>query len=197
MRFTRRLSALALAASAVAATVLLTGGIAVFAQDAPSAAPAKAPTQEAQESDAAPARGGARRPGQEGGGARGARGENPSVGSSMKSMNRALESLKGSIGDPMKLAENLKLIGEMERGCILAKNAPFPADLLKDAADDAAKAKVATHYRKDMIKLTQSLLELELAVMNGKTADAQAMLVKLDAAREHGHEEFGVEDDED
>lgn len=182
MQFTHRLSVLALTASAVAATVFLTGGIAALAQDAP-ASRAKAPTQEALKSDTAPARGG--------------RGENPSVGSSMKSMNRALESLQGSIADPMKLAENLKLIGEMERGCILAKNAPFPADLLQDAGDDAAKAKVATHYRKDMIRLAQSLLELELAVMNGKTADAQAMLKKLDAAREHGHEEFGVEDDED
>ncbi|MSR42168.1 MAG: hypothetical protein EXS10_09765 [Phycisphaerales bacterium] len=195
MAHSNRINAVSFALAAATATLLLAAGMPAFAQDAPTA-PAKAPSQGAQDGELAPARGGARGQGQGAGGARGGRGENPSMGSSMKSMNRAMKSLKDSIGDASKTAENLQFIGEMERGCILAKNAPLPPGLLVGATDDAAKAKLGSAFRKDMIKLAQALLELELAVMNGKLDDAKSMLEKIEEAREHGHKEFGVEEDD-
>ncbi len=198
MTSTHRISRLSLAALAATTTILLAVAMPAIAQDAPVSSKS-VPTQEApgaQNGEQAPVRGGSRRAGQDGGAPRGGRGENPSMGGSMKAMNRALKSLTGSIEDASKTADNLKLIGEMERGCILAKNAPLPADILKDAAGDAAKAEVATRFRKDMIRLAQALLELELAVMNGKLSAAKSMLAKIDAEKDHAHEEFGVDEDE-
>ncbi len=195
MKTSQRFSRLSFAAVTAVATSLLVAAMPAIAQDAP-AAPKSGPTQDAPSGEQAPGRGGARRQGQDGGAARGPRGENPSMGGSMKAMNRALKSLKDSIEDTSKTADNLKLIGDMERGCILAKNAPMPADMLKDAKDDAAKAKVSAHFRRDMVRLAQALLQLELAIMDGKLSEAKSMLEEIEKEREHAHEEFGVKEDE-
>ena len=62
------------------------------------------------------------------------------VEGAMKGMNRAMKALKVSIGDAAKKDENLKLVGEMQRNCAIAKSLPVPADVLKKAGVTRASA---------------------------------------------------------
>lgn len=172
-------------AALLAASVSLSAPFAA-AQDAP---PAGAPGQR----EGAPREGG---PGpREGGrGGRGQAGAQPmNLEGAMKGMNRALKGLKELAADPAKKSEALKAVAEMQRTCATCKALPLPAQYTKDAADDAAKAKIQDEYASDLRKTMRLLLDLEDAIVAGKADDAKAILAKIDAMREHAHKELGVD----
>ena len=154
-----------------------------IAQDAPPAAPAGTGSGKGGQ---APREGGER-------GGRGG-GQQVSLEGSMKGMNRGLKALKGAISDASKKNECLKIVSEMQRNCAAAKATAVPAEYLKSAADDAAKAKIEDEFRSDLRKNLRLLLDLEDAIVAGKTDDANALIVKIEALREHAHEEMGVKD---
>ena len=112
----------------------------------------------------------------------------------MKGMNRGLKALKGAISDASKKNECLKIVSEMQRNCAAAKATAVPAEFLKSAADDAAKAKIEDEFRSVLRKNLRLLLDLEDAIVAGKTAEANALIVKVEALREHAHKEMGVKD---
>ncbi|MFO0783722.1 MAG: cytochrome b562 [Phycisphaerales bacterium] len=112
----------------------------------------------------------------------------------MKSMGRALKSLQSTIGDASKKEENLKLIFEMERACAGAKGAQLPPDITKNAADDAAKAKMTADFRADLNKLLRALLDLEQSVTDGNTAQATSQLATIAQLRDASHKQLGVKD---
>lgn len=99
-----------------------------------------------------------------------------SVGASMKLIGGSYEKLREQIGDAAKRDENLRLINDMQRGAVTAKGQAVPADVLKHAADDAAKTNVAENYRKDLIALTRKLLDVETEIAEGKLEEARAHL---------------------
>ena len=178
-----------IARAAVTLAVLLgTTGLAIALQ------PGTTPPAGGEAKPAAPAgpRGGPREggPGGPGGAERGG-----GVSGSMKSIGRSLKTLRGQVEDASKKDENLRLIGEMQRGCITAKNQPLPEKLLKDLKTDADKAKNQLLYRTDLIKLARMLLDLEEAVLNGKTAEAKKLADEVAKMRETSHEALGVKDD--
>lgn len=116
-----------------------------------------------------------------------------SVEGGMKNMNRALRVLKDQVGDASKKEENLRLVTDMQRGCVTAKGAKF--ELPKDAKgkDEAAMAK---QFRTTMIELLRTLISLEVNIMEGNTGAAKADLDKAVALRDKAHKDFGVKDDE-
>lgn len=116
------------------------------------------------------------------------------VEASMKSMGRTLRQLRDQADKADKKAENLKLIGQMQEDCIAAKNAGVPAKLLKKAADDAAKAKLADTYRRDMVDLLKALIEFELSVMEDRHDDAKKGVDALLQLRQMGHQDMGIDD---
>jgi len=126
----------------------------------------------------------------------GARGGVISVEQAMRSMNRPVRQLRGQIGDATKRDENLRMINEMQRGCVAAKGLPAPEGVLANVADDAAKAEKNEHYRRDLIKALRILVDMEVAVMDGKGDEASKKLDELIAARDKAHEEMGIKDDE-
>ena len=154
-----------------------------IAQDAPPAAPAGNGSGKGGQ----PPREGGERGGRGGG-------QQVSLEGSMKGMNRALKTLKGAIGDASKKNECLKMVSEMQRNCAASKAATVPAEYLKSAADDAAKAKIEDEFRSDLRKNLHLLLDLEDAIVAGKTDEANALIVKIEALRDHAHEEMGVKD---
>jgi ABC-type Fe3+/spermidine/putrescine transport system ATPase subunit len=83
----------------------------------------------------------------------------------------------------------------MQRGCIMAKNQPLPEKYLKDLKTDADKAKNQLLYRTDLIKLARKLLDLEEAVLTGKSAEAKKLADEVAKMRETSHEALGVKDD--
>lgn len=120
-----------------------------------------------------------------------------SVEGAMKIMGRNLEKLQPQIGDASKKDENLALINEMERGCVIAKGMPVPNDVLAKAADDAAKEKMKHDYRTDLLSVLKKLIDLEEAVAAGKTEEAKSLLQQAIRAGDLGHEQLGIGDSKD
>lgn len=140
---------------------------------------------------------GGRGPGGQGGaGGRGnPRGEGISVGFLMKGMNRALRQLKEQAGDATKREENLRLINEMQRGCVLSKGEPVSRELLNQMKDEAGKAKLREEYRTHLHGLLRVLVDAESAMLEGKPEVAKAKLEEAQRLRDAGHKAMGVSDD--
>ena len=136
-----------------------------------------------------------RGPGQHRPGEREVEGRQPSVEGSMKGMARAMRALRKQVSDPAKRDENLKLINDMQRSCLYAKSQPLPPDILKDAKDDAAKAKLGAAYHAKLIDAMRLMLDVESELAEGKHADAKISLEELIDLRDDIHKELGVKDD--
>lgn len=126
---------------------------------------------------------------------RGQASETVSVERAMKSMNRAMRPLRKIVGDPSQKAEALRLVGDMQRGCLAAKSQPLPKDVLEHAADDAAKAKLAVAFRHDLIELMRQLLDLEELIDAGKSDEATAKLADIVKLRDRSHDQMGIRDE--
>jgi len=118
-----------------------------------------------------------------------------SVEVSMKEMGRALRKLRGSVEDASKKDENLAAIGEMQRGCVNAKNLGAPKGVLKEAADDASREKMTADYRTHLISLMRKLLDLEESVVAGKLDVAKTQVDEIFKMQKEGHEAMGMGDE--
>jgi hypothetical protein len=133
-----------------------------------------------------------RQPGQPGGPGRG--GQAPSVEGSMKQMNGAMRRLRDQIGDASKKEDNLRLIGDMQRGAVSAKNGK--PKKLNDVKDEGERAKKAEKFRRDLITLTRKLLDIEQNILDGKNDVAKTQLEEVMKQRDEEHKYFGVDDED-
>ena len=117
------------------------------------------------------------------------------VGSAMKAMGRALKQLKAQVGDASKKDENLKLVATIQYGCAAAKSAPLPGNITK-GMDDAAKAKLDETFRSNLRGVMATAMQLEDAILNGKTDEAAKLVDKLNEQREAGHKAVGLKDED-
>lgn len=118
-----------------------------------------------------------------------------SVELSMKEMGRALRKLRGSVEDASKKDENLTAIGEMQRGCVNAKNMGAPKGVLKEAADDAAREKMTADYRMHLITVMRTLLDLEESVAAGKLDIAKSQVDEIFKLQKAGHDAMGLKEE--
>lgn len=170
---------------------------ATAAQDAPPPPPgapgpgAPAGREGALPREGAPGEGGPRQ-----GGPRGGRGQQGGVNleASMKAMNRSIKALGGMVADPARRDEALKAVCEAQRACAACKTAALPAEYAQKAADADAKAKLEAEFRSDLRKNLRMLLDLEDAIVAGKADEAKAIVARIEALRDHAHEELGVDD---
>lgn len=167
----------------LALAVLSAGGVLMMAAQPGTGG---APAREGQPGGG----GGGREGGQPGGpGGRGRMGgADMGVEQGMKMMNGGVKRLKESIGDAGKKAENLEIIGQIQRGALASKNGK-PGHL--KGGDASLEA-----YRKAQIELFRTLLDLESQVINGETDKAKATYAKLAEAKEAGHDKFMEEEKE-
>jgi len=110
------------------------------------------------------------------------------VEAGMRILNRSLRELKATLADPAARDRSLAAVWGMERGCLQAKSAK-PEHLEGDA-----ELQLDT-FRRNQIKLMTMLLEIETAILDGKTEVAQAVLAKVESLRDDQHKAFGVEDE--
>lgn len=143
------------------------------------------------ERGAQPERGGQPGERQPGGGP--GRGAAPSVDAGMKGMNGAMRRLKDQIGDASKKDENLRLIGDMQRGAVTAKNAK--PTKFKDIKDPAEAAKKGEEFRRDLLGLTRKLLDIEQDILDGKNDHAKALLDDVAKTRDAAHTKYGVDEE--
>jgi metal-responsive CopG/Arc/MetJ family transcriptional regulator len=116
-----------------------------------------------------------------------------SVRQAMSMMNRALRTFRKQASDASKKDENLKLIADMQRGCLAAKSL-IPERALNRAKDQTKKDELAITYRKQLISLMDKLLKIETAILDGKGEDARTLVDEIMALRDHSHELLGVKD---
>ena len=170
-------------------------GLAVGVDDPPANAPAAAQPAPQDQPQRGPREGG---PGRERqgppGGREGARAV-ISVEASMKIMGRALRTLKSQAGDAAKRDENLRLVNDMQRGCVTAKGSPVPEDLLKKAATEPDKTKIKETYRKGLLDLLRKLVDLEESIADGKGDAANKLVEEVIKMRDKMHEDMGVKED--
>lgn len=133
-----------------------------------------------------------RGPGAEGG----PQGRGASIEGSMKAINRATKTLKGQITDGAKKDENLKLINDMQRGCVAAKGQMLPSDVLAHAPNEVAKGKMNDIFRRDLMKALQLMLDIENDLIDGHNDAAKTKLDHLDKLREESHKALGVKEED-
>jgi len=105
----------------------------------------------------------------------------------MKGMNRAFRQLKDSVGAAASKDENLRLIGDIQRGVVQSKGMTPPG---KGVADEK-KAAHTEEYRRVQIELLKLTIDLESQTMDGKVKDAEATFAKVEKLKDEAHTKFG------
>ena len=134
--------------------------------------------------------------GEQRGGQTGPRTDAPvSVERSMKGIGRALSRLAKQVTDPAKKVENVGLISDAQKACVAARSG-MPRGKRNEETDAAKKLAALVPYRKEMIKLEESLIAIEVALLDDKLDAAKAEIEKCLTIRKEGHDLMGVKDDE-
>ena len=110
----------------------------------------------------------------------------------MSGISKDFRSLRKMVSDPAQKDTALGLVKDMEARATKAKGFE-PAKTTEIAPAD--RPQFLVDYRKQMDGLIADFQKLEEAVSDGKTADASALLDKLQADKRLGHKKFNAEDD--
>lgn len=110
-----------------------------------------------------------------------------SIRQAMTQMERALQKLKKQAGDATKKDENLKLVADMQRAALGAKQTT-PGR--RNQTPDPDKIAI---YRRQLIATMQQLLTLETQIMDGKTEDAKKTVDAIANLRDESHGMLGVD----
>lgn len=140
-----------------------------------------------------------REPGERGPGERGPRaggGGPQSLDGAMKQANRAVRALKGSAFDASSRKGDLDAIQALEAALIAAKGFGPPAEMSPQATEKFGDDRVAyeTAFRRQLLRAVGDAIAVELAVLDGKGADAKAALAKLESQEEAGHKLFTTDE---
>ena len=130
--------------------------------------------------------------GQPGGPGGAQRGGAVNLEGAMKQINGAYKALKASALDAASKSADLDAVQRMQMGLIGAK-----AGVATLKMSDAARAKFGEDkagfeaaFRRKMLDSAKLSIELELAILDGKTAEAKAIVGKIHDAEETGHVVF-------
>jgi soluble cytochrome b562 len=110
----------------------------------------------------------------------------------MSGISKDFRSLRKMVGDPAQKDAALGLVKDMEARATKAKD--FEPAKTKVIAP-ADQAQFLADFRKQMDGLIADIQKLDQAVNDGKTADASALLDKLQADKRLGHKKFNAEND--
>lgn len=130
--------------------------------------------------------------GQPGGAGGAQRGGAVNLEGAMKQINGAYKALKASALDAASKSADLDAVQRMQMGLIGAK-----AGVATLKMSDAARAKFGEDkagfeaaFRRKMLDSAKLSIELELAILDGKSAEAKAIVGKIHDAEESGHDVF-------
>lgn len=130
--------------------------------------------------------------GQPGGAGGAQRGGAVNLEGAMKQINGAYKALKASALDAASKSADLDAVQRMQMGLIGAK-----AGVATLKMSDAARAKFGEDkagfeaaFRRKLLDSAKLSIELELAILDGKSAEAKAIVGKIHDAEESGHDVF-------
>jgi len=110
----------------------------------------------------------------------------------MSGISRDLRSLRKAMSDPSQTNTAVSLVKDMEAHATKAKTFD-PAKTRQIPAAD--KDQFLADYHKQMDGLIADFQKLEQDISSGNTADANAMLTKLQGDKREGHKKFNAQDD--
>jgi hypothetical protein len=110
----------------------------------------------------------------------------------MTGIAKDFRALRKMVSDPAQKDAALKLVKDMEDRAAKAKG--FDPAKAKEIAP-ADRDQFIANYRKSIDGLTADFQTLEGDVTDGKTADASALLDKIQADKREGHKKFHAEDE--
>jgi hypothetical protein len=108
----------------------------------------------------------------------------------MESMNDSYKALKKQVADPSKNADSHKLVLTMLETAVQAKKL---APALAGEKQGAEKDKFMVAYQKSMSELLAEYVKLEVMILDGKNADAEAQLKKIVEMKNAAHKIFQKE----
>ena len=109
----------------------------------------------------------------------------------MKLMERSYKAIARQIDDPAKDEATLKAISGLQSGAATSKGL-MPKEVEEKTGDE--KAAAATKYRKMMLDVLKTSIEVEEALIAGDRAAAKSALKKLHEMEEDGHKVFRPDD---
>lgn len=176
---------IAMTTAGIFAAIALVSASVLNAQPTPGT-----PAQPTPPKDAPGTRGGERGPG-------GGRGEGApvSVERSMKGIGSSLSKLSKQVGDSSKKAENIALISRAQASCVAARSGT-PKGEAANETDATKKLAMLVPYRKLLIELERTLIDIEVAILDDKTDDAKKLIEKCLTLKTDGHKAMGVKDDD-
>jgi hypothetical protein len=117
--------------------------------------------------------------------------EDTPLAKEMKSMNKALRTLKKQVADPAKKDDNLALVATIKKH--LDASTKLEPAKTKDVPA-AEKAAYLEKYKAQMADVSKTFDEAEAALKADKPEDAKKALDKLSDMKEKGHKDFGADD---
>ena len=114
----------------------------------------------------------------------------------MKALNGAYRALNASAMDASTKAADLEAVQRMQTAIFAAK-AGAGTLRMSDAAKakfGADKAAFEAGFRKAMLETAKLSIELEMAILDGKSAEAKALVKKIHDSEETGHALFQAEE---
>jgi hypothetical protein len=142
------------------------------------------------------AKAGGMRGGQGAGGAGGGAARALNMEGAMKALNGAYRALNASAMDASTKAADLEAVQRMQTAIFAAK-AGAGTLRMSDAAKakfGADKAAFEAGFRKAMLETAKLSIELEMAILDGKSAEAKALVKKIHDSEEAGHALFQAEE---
>lgn len=119
----------------------------------------------------------------------GARG--PSLEGAMKQMERSYKALARQLEDPTKDEQSFRAISMLQAGAATSKG--MMPHIIEDKPEAERPAAMAD-YRKMMLEVLKTSIEVEDKLVAGDRAGAKAALEKLNKMAEDGHKKYAPED---
>ena len=115
----------------------------------------------------------------------------PSLESAMKQMERSYKALARQLEDSSKDEQSFRAISMLQAGAATSKGM-IPHTI--EEKPEAERPALLTEYRKQMLEVLKTAIELEEKLVAGDRAGAKASLEKLHEMEEQGHKKFAPED---
>jgi len=115
---------------------------------------------------------------------------------SMRQANGALRGLRGSAFDAASQKSDFEAVQRLQGALVMSKAAigSVPMSPAAKAKFGEDKAAFEAAYRRKMLESGKLAMELELAILDGKSGEAKALVAKLHQLEETGHELFKADE---
>lgn len=113
--------------------------------------------------------------------------EHSPIETHMEAVNDAYKLLRRQARRKTFDDESIKHVQTMQVNAVQAMHQPFPK---MDALSGEAKKKMLIGYRKKMVETIKNMLDLEIALLEGRADDAAALVNKLATDKNEGHDKY-------